>query len=302
MALDLTEITTSISKFGGKIFRKRVNAATFKADFVLMTRVKIPVPLPKLSIIGGPRPYREQVDSAGNAIKFSDRLLTVYQSKWDFPPIDPEKYRGTYLAQVEEGRLDPNKIPFYQYIVDQISKQYLAKINDEVVLDGVYNASGSTTAAIATGIGTLIDADTDIVPIVTGAITSSNAVDKVELMYDSAPSWMKEEGAESVIFCSHAVLALYRKHYRNLNGFAFDKNEKGEYTLDGTNCRLVARSWMGTSQRLILTAGDNLHCGMDTDSVEFYPTVRLNLLDVRVMLPIGFQYADSEAIFTNDQN
>jgi hypothetical protein len=156
MAIDLSAISTDLNKFGGAVIRKRVNSPSFKDDVVVMPKVKQPVPLPKLSISGGPRPYRTQRDTSGNGIVFTDRRLIVNQSKWDFPDIDPEVYRNTYLAEVASGKLDPNNIPFWKYIMDQIAVQYMAKINDEVVFAGEFDASGSATADIATGFGTIV--------------------------------------------------------------------------------------------------------------------------------------------------
>lgn len=306
MGIDVTSISTNLVKFGGSIMKKRVTKAKFTADFEVLRKVKQPVALTRLHTTGGPRPYRAQRDQSGNGMKFTDRKLTVLQSKWDMDDFDPEVYRNTYLAAVEDGRLDPNKIPFYQYIAEKISEDYMSKINDQVVLNGEYDAAGTTTADIATGVGTIIADEITgggLTPITTGAITSANAVSKLELIHNALPAWMKEEDGGATIFVSYDVLQKYKENYRSTYGFTFKPNEVGEYVIDGTTTKIVARSWMGSSQRLICvpTNKKNLYFGCDTDGIEFYVTPDLNILKVRVMFPLGFQIADLEAIFVNDQ-
>jgi hypothetical protein len=302
--IDVTSISTELNKFGGSLLKKSVNQAKFKADFEVLRNVKQPIVLPRIATVGEPRPYRPQRDETGNKVKFSDRRMVVMQSKLDMEDFDPEVYRNTYLAAAADGRLDPNKNPFYSDLLNKIDEDYWAAINDKVVLAGSYNASGTTAADIATGIGTLIAAEItagEIVPITTGAITNANAVAKVETLHNALPAWMKERGA--TIFCSYDILQKYKENYRATFGYTFKPNEMGEYMLDGTQTKLVARSWMAASQRLICVPSDkkNLYFGTDTDSMEFYATPVLNLLQIRVLFPIAFQIADLDALFVNDQ-
>lgn len=297
MTPDLSALTTSFVKFGGKIFMKNVNDADFKGQGILVYKnVKAPIPLTKLSGQGNIRPYREQDDTSGNGVAFTDRILTVYQSKWDMD-VDPEKYRNTYLASDQE-------IPFYQFILEQVAKEYLAQINDSAAYLGSYNAAGSTAAAIATGWGTIIAAEitaTNLTPVVTGAITTANAVDKVELVAKDAQvkAWMRNKGF--VVYCSFATFDKYCTHYRTLNGFQFQPGNKNEYWIDGINARLKPVSWMGTSSRLIATIENNLAVGTDGESVKFAATARRNIIELRPMMPIGFQIADLGAMVVNDQ-
>src|SRR5690348_1845786 len=97
MAIDVSALSATINKMGAPVFMSKVNSWEPGDDFDMYKNVKIPVALTKLSTAGSPRPYRAQKDTGGNDAVFTDRILTVYQSKWDFN-FDPETYRNKYLA------------------------------------------------------------------------------------------------------------------------------------------------------------------------------------------------------------
>jgi hypothetical protein len=290
---DVSTLASAFVEFGGKIFTKQVNEWVVDPFIDVYKSVKTPQVLPKLSAVGNPRPYRAQDDNV-DGTKFTDRTLTVYQSKWDYE-IDPEAFRNKYLATKEE-------VPFYEHIINQVAKEYLSQIYLNTLYLGSYNAAGSTAAAIATGWGTTIAAEITgltLTPIATGALATTDAVTKVELFVTALPSWMKER--QAVIFCSYATFEKYRAHYRTLNGYGFNPLN-GSYKIDGyPNMELKPVAWMGTSARLIATVPGNLIIGTDGDAVQIAATARRNIIEVRQMMPVGMQIADLEAIYVNDQ-
>jgi hypothetical protein len=301
---NVAAISTGLVEDGGKIFTQMISEADFMKDLEFIRGVKIPIALPKIEVTGGPRPYAASQETSGNAVVFSDRQLVVNQSKMDFPAIDVEIFRNKYLAKVQNGEFDPSVVKFSTFIAREAVRKYLAKINDEVIWSGSYNAAGSTTAAIATGFGTIIAAEIvagNLTPYTTGAITAANAVTKVEEFNNQLPSYLKSQ--KVIIDCSYDVFQKYRTHYRTLNAFAFKPNERNEYQLDGSNTILVPRTWMGSSQRLVARPDieKNLYFGVDADSVQVFATPRLNLIDVRLMMPLGMQIGDIKAIWVNDQ-
>lgn len=295
MTPDLSLITAAFVEFGGDIFMRNVNDWNIDPAIAVYKKVNKPQVLPKMSAVGVPQPYRVNDDSGVQGVQMTDRTLLVYQSKWDYD-VDPEAWRNTYLANDEEN-------PYYQFILNQIAKEYLAQLNDITIYNGVYNAAGVTPVDIATGWGSIIAAEIlagNLVPVVTGVITAANAVTAVETLAAGAPTWMKEK--QTTIFCSWQVFEFYKVHYRSAFGFSFQKRENGEYMVDGyANMRLKPVSWMGTSQRLILTAHGNLIVGTDADSVSVHASTRRNLIEVRQMMPIGLQIADLEALVVNEQ-
>lgn len=301
MALDLSAISTELVKFGGQLLMKRVNTFEPSKDFLVYRNVKGSIALPKLSTVGEPRPYRKDEDYTSNDAKFTDRTLTVHQSKWDHT-MDPETFRNTYLAMSADPRFDPNNLSFFQYIAQKISDDYLANINDKVVKDGVYNAAGTGAADLADGLAKLFALAVtagDLTPVATGTFNGANAVFKVEQLAASLPAWMRQMGFK--IICSYTAFDYYKTHARVLNQFIFDQNATEVFKLNGYKATLEPRSWMGSSLGLIATIDNNLVMGTDGDSAIIHATPLLNLIKLRLMMPIGFQIADTDAIAINDQ-
>lgn len=257
------------------------------------TNVKSPQALTKLSAEGGLRPYRSQ-DDFTTGPKFTDRTLTAYMGKWDFD-FDPENFRNTYLAE------NPDQ-PFEQAAVAQVSKTFLDQLYRLTLYPGIRNAGGTGAADLFNGWGKIIADEitaTTIAPVVTGAITTANAVTKVEQVADAVPLWMMEGGCK--ILCSYDVFKKYAAHYRTLNGFQFQKNALGEYALDNRRASLVPVAFMGASQRLVATVDNNLVFGTDIEGVHIHATPHLNILQIRLMMAGGCQIQDLEALVVNDQ-
>jgi hypothetical protein len=58
---------------------------------------------------------------------------------------------------------------------------------------------------------------------------------------------------------------------------------------------------MGTSQRLIATIPNNLVLGTDIEAAQVYATPHLNIIETRLMMPLGCQFQDLGAMAVNDQ-
>ncbi len=279
---------------GSSVYQKALLGWDIKSLGVqVRVNVKSPQNLTKFDTDGEPMPYRAQDDF--NGATFTDRVLTAYPSKYD-QQIDFVELYNTYLAEMPE-------FPFEQYALQQGAKKFLSKLMTDTLWLGVRNGAGTTAADISDGWGKKIAAAViagDIVETATGAITSLNAVDKVEIIADAASVMMKQAGFK--ILCSYDVLEKYRKHYRTLNAFGFNKNERGQYQLDGINAVLVPAAFMGTSQRLVATFDNNLIFGTDIDGLTNYPTMHLNLLQNRILMNVGCQIRDigSEVFVVND--
>lgn len=292
---DLSALTTDFVNFGGKILMNNVNKLDLEGQGILVLKnLDKPEVLPKMSATGNPRPYRENDDSASQGVVFTDRTLTVRKAKWDFL-YDPELYFNTYLAK---GAKDP----YYQFSLNVLSEAFMAAINDSVLGAGTYNASGSTAAAIATGFLTNIAAEitaTNITPIATGAVTSSNAVEKVDVMIAALPEWLVQKGG--VVLCSRTVFNYYVQRYRSLYNFQFKANADGEYQIDNyPSWKLKVASWMGSSNRLIATAKDNLVVGFGS-GMRIAASTSRNLIEGRILTEVGCEIADLSALKVNDQ-
>ena len=291
------DVSALASSFVGSasIFKQNLLKWDLRSQGVqIRTNVKTPQALNKLSAVGGPRPYSTG-DNFTTGPKHNDRLLTAYQSKWDYE-FDEENYRNTYLAEL------PENMSFEQAAMQQVADTYLDSLIKNTLYLGVRNGAGTAAADIANGWGKIIADEivaTNITPVVTGAITSANAVTKVEQVADATQIWMKKKGYR--IYCSYQMFQDYATHYRTLNGFQFQPNVTGGYRLDNRNAILTPADFMGTSRRLIATVDGNLVFGSDAEQVQVHATPYLNYIKVRLMMPVGLQIQDLEALVVNDQ-
>jgi len=296
---DLSKLTTSFVQFGGKILRKHVNGMNLKGGITPYLGVSVPQAMTKLSALGGPRPYREQDDTDGNGAEFSDRTLNVFQSKWDFN-VDPEVYRGKYLAAVQMGA---TKAPFYEYIIDQVGTEYISAIGNVTVGKGVRNSNGSGAIDIADGWITIAatecaKANPELIAKAIGAINATNGVEKVETFAESQPAWWREKGF--VIKCSWGTFDAYKKRYRTLNGYKFEPNESGKYALDGMSNVFLEPVAFITNDGLLGVVYDALAYGTDGDRIQVAASMRRNIIEVRLMMPVGCEFEDIECISVSD--
>lgn len=296
---DLSAITTAFVEMGGPVFGKRVLEWRIRSQGIqVRTNVTKPQVLTKLSAVGGPRPYRSQDDTSGNGVKYTDRTLTVYNSKWDHD-FDPEEYRNTYLG---DGVHD---MSFAQAATNQLAKEYLDSIIKNTLWLGVYNASGSTPAAICTGWGTLIAAEitaTNLTPITTGATTDSNAVANAEAMVEGAPAFLRDSVEPLILYVPFHIFDSYTKNYRTLNGFGFAQSVTGDYKMDNKNVIIRPVAWIpNTSERMVLTVASNLVFGTDIESVQVAASMRRNIIESRPMMAAGCQIQDLDVLVVNDQ-
>jgi hypothetical protein len=293
---DLSTLTSSFLELGGPIFGKEVLAWNLRAQGVqVRTNVNKPQAMTKLSAVGGPRPYRSADDTSGNGSKFTDRVLTAYQSKWDYD-FDPEEARNTYLADAPEAN-------FAEYSNQQVAKEYLDQIIRNTLWSGVRDAAGTDAADICDGWGTIIAAliaATTITPIATGAMTNSNAVELFEQMVEESAMIMRERA--TIIYCSYQSFDKYTKNYRAINGVQLQRSLTGEYPLDNKMAVIRPVSWLGTSGRLVHTVANNLVFGTDLEQVQVAATQRRNIIEVRNMMPAGCQIQDLDVLSVNDQS
>lgn len=292
---DLSKLTTDFVRWGGRILRKHVSGMNLKSGITPYKNVKEPQAMTKLSAQGGPRPYRDQDDVEGNGAKFEDRVLNVYQSKWDFN-VDPEKYRGKYLAS-------DSKAPFYEYILDQVGIEYMSAIGNITVGKGKRNATGAAAIDIADGWITIAANECakdnpELVAKAIGAIDSTNAVAKIEAFATAQPDWWREKGF--TIKCAWKTLDAYKNNYRDKHGFTFKPNQSGSYTLDGMDNVILEPVTYIKNDGLLGVVYDALAFGTDGDRIQVAASMRRNIIEVRLMMPVGCEFEDLECISVSD--
>ncbi|MFA6261076.1 MAG: hypothetical protein WC760_06390 [Bacteroidia bacterium] len=158
-----------------------------------------------------------------------------------------------------------------------------------------------------TGIGTLIADEitaANITPITTGAISASNALDKLEVMYNDMTAAHRKVGG--IVRVGPDVFRHYINHERDVFGAtATSQTGDGRKYLYGTGNKWEVRecNWMGASGRVIMTQFDNLIGG--TNLVEM-PGVTKTIETLHgtksvSKFLIGFEIADLENLYVNDQ-
>lgn len=278
-------------------------------DITVIPGIKNRLKLTKLTVKDGVRGYREDFDSSDDDLTYSGRDLDVELLKRDMK-INPLKYRSTWMSEVMRPGVNPDDIPFAQFVNNAIMEQIAQEVNK-----GSYMAAKgdmSTLAKSFDGLGTLIanaitaetaTAGTGLVPVATGAITNTNAVGKFELMTRSMAPEFREAGFEHYV--SLDVADKYNDDYRERYKKYVAMNDDGTFFIDNTakRIKIVPVTWMGNSQRIITTPKLNLLAGVDAlgDMDKILTDVELEIIKYRILFAMGFQIRDLKAIKVNDQ-
>jgi hypothetical protein len=302
---DISALSAYAGTYEQALFSTLVNGMDAANDLTVYPNVKDTIKLTKLTAGGGARPYRPQHDPNEDALAYTGRDLSVKIGKLDLL-VEPLKYTNTWMSQAMGAGTNNNDIPFAQYTWEQVMKELAEEINDNTVWAGTHNANGTEAVDIATGLGTLIEAEIEyetLEPVTTGAITNENAVAKFELMMKAMPVAYRNRGFS--IYCSYSSFDKYQEDYREKFKKYVEMNEAGQYTLDATSRRvnIVPCSWMGTSSRLVATPKENLLLGTDllSDFNKINTVQDVWTIKAGIAFKIGFQIRDLAALRVNDQ-
>ena len=308
-----TPDTSALAAYTGaheqKLFSTLRNALDISTDITVVPGIKNTLKLTKLTVRDGVRGYREAFDAADNDLEYSGRDLSVELLKRDMM-INPLKYRNTWMSHVMQDGVNPSDIPFAAYGSEQSAIKIAQEINDNAYL--AKKGDSSSVATTFDGLGTQIaaaiaaetaKAGTGIVPVTTGAITSSNAVHTFEMMTKAMPIAFRRAGFN--LYCSYDLFDKYNDDYREKYRKNYESNEDGVYYIDTTSrkIQLVPCTWMGSSQRIIATPKDNLLCGVDAlgDMDKIHTDIELEIVKWRWIFALGFAIRDLDAIKVNDQ-
>ena len=141
--------------------------------------------------------------------------------------------------------------------------------------------------------------------ITTGSVTDSNALTKIELMYNAMTVAQRNVGG--VVWVSPIDYACVLNHYRSLYPH-FVSNSNGDDTLyifgSGKKWPIKQATWLGTSRRIIFDIQNmNLMAGTNLASIpgitNYVPT--LHGYDAVSKFMLGGEIADLEVLYTNEQ-
>lgn len=160
---------------------------------------------------------------------------------------------------------------------------------------------------ISDGWGTIIAdeiTNSNLTPISTSALTSSNALDKIELMYNGMTEAHRKIGG--VFYLSPAKYRNYVIHERTVFGTqATPDMGTGVKTVYGDpKWTIKPATWLGTSGRVIATQPENLIFGtnLEADLGKISKSVEtLHGSDHVIKWRQGAEIADLETFYVNDQ-
>lgn len=311
-ALNITELNTKLGAYfrkdKGQIFTKMLLGMNIDDRFEIWDDCKDEVPLPNLTITDLVKPANNTTfQPTSNALAFGARILKVRPWKVDLQivPADLEK---SWLGAYKKKGSKVYDMPFEQYVMNHIIEKVQENLRLKSLFKGVYNAAGSTPIDVMDGLLTLIASEitaTNIAPVATGAITSTNVVDKLEQTYDALGEAYK--GIPTIALVSPQIFSWYKRKYRL--DFGGNQDYAGmplmETQLDGTLCTIKSEPGLGTSQRVIVTPKENLVYGVDSigeendiNSQVFERTIKL-MIDAKS--GTNFKRIDAELLAVNDQ-
>lgn len=152
---DLSAITNYSATNQKALIASLVNGLDIAQDVMVHPGVKNKIPMPKLKVGNGFRPYSGTEAYRQKNLKYTDRFLEVKVGVRELL-IDPEDYRSTYLIhQTSPGSNAAKKeIPFAPFMWEQVIKGVQREINDETAykgFDGSATADYSGAGAYAVG-------------------------------------------------------------------------------------------------------------------------------------------------------
>jgi hypothetical protein len=310
-SLDITALAASLGAYHRE-HRDELSAEVlldddFTEDMEVMDDVTDEVPLPDLSLTDIVQPGIDKTfNPTSDAIKFNARKLKVRDCKVDLL-LEPWKLEKTWLGKMKKAS-DPMELPFEKFIFDYINSKIKENVRLKALWKGIYNAGGATPADIFNGFLKIIADEitaTNIAPVVTGAITAVNVIDKVELTYDALGEAYK--GVPTVMKCSPTIFTWYARRYRLDFGSNQDYNgqpKKKRILIDGTQCELVAEPGFGTSQRLVTTRAENMVYGVDSAkgyNVDVQKSDRQLKVLIDFKAGVEFKQIHARGLAVNDQ-
>jgi len=285
-----------------------INDVTFLPD------VKNKMILSHFEIDNIVKPFKAEFEAKPDAFRFKPRELDVKLGKAELTVI-PEDYRQTYLASMMPKKgvaREPGDImPFEQYIWEGIFSKFGEELNDSTSYFGDYNPAGNAAVDVADGYGKIIDdlVDDDlIVPQTLGTINNTNALDKFKLLWRNVPNKYRTSRWKWQMYMSMSKYEAYEEYLESKNY----NTGRGEDMLNPVYlrqsrglCELKPVSWMGNSNRIILTPKLNMLMGADALTGDL---AKANIIqqmwgfDIGVAAALGFQVRIPGLMYINEAN
>lgn len=302
----------AIQQYGGKYapgIIGQIFARLDVADITVLTNIKGKTHFSKLSVGKGLKPYTGNF-TPEDKLTFTLRTVDPQMFQFDVS-IEPKKYRLQYTTEMIGKGATDQAIPYENFTWQKITEEVADEIINALYLGQKGGSNSDKAKNVFDGFKKRLEelATAGYGPIVTGSITSSNAVTKLETFYTEAmaarPQW-REKMVN--LYCSYNMLDKYTDHYRTL----FNGNDPQNWSDSPKDVYLKKNKgkvkitpviWLGTSDRLILAPKENLV--MATDSLSDLTAINIvkgvYKLDAGITGTIDCQIIDEEAVWYNEQ-
>lgn len=250
--------------------------------------------------------YGRDFAPKADAVDFAPRVLNVADAKVDLKFV-PKDMESSYLGRARRQGQDSMDMPFIGFILERI----LAKVASEQEV-AYWRGIAAGTPAATDALTALFDGFSKIIadeqtasnltPVVTGALTNTNAVGIIESMYTELGSQYQDVQVD--IFMNPSTRIKLIQDYRERYG-KYVVLADGSIKLDIGNA--IYHSCPGMKDNaVIITPMENLHYGydgaMDSSMFNFEQEDRAMKLwmDFKMGVQIGIVHDD--IIVTNDQH
>lgn len=242
--------------------------------------------------------------NATQPLTLTQRYLTPEFGKMDLELVPLALYPQYLARNRAAGRADQYQMTFEEYLIEDLTNQIRSKLEALTIWQGDRNFATKTALGIATGFLTLVAdeiAATNITPYATGAITASNAYDKITAMQDQVPAEL--QGQPLKCFVNPTIYKWYCRDYQATFGPLPYNTQFDKVFLDGSQIELVPRPGMGSSQRIIITPQDNIFLGfeLESDVERIRVEASKRVLNVMADFAIGCQFGRLDYVLVNDQ-
>lgn len=250
-----------------------------------------------------------------SSVAFDAEELKLRKVKLDieFTADDLEKYFESWRVEWNEIGRDEAEWSFPRYLYEVIMMPKIIEEENRNAFKGVFAAPTPGTAGVSLssvdGLEKKLQdgvAAGKIVEIVTGALTISNAVNKIETFADGLPELVRNLPGR--ILCSHTYERFYARNYRELfgtgNGVAGNQNTG--LLVDFSNKRVEGRHYLAGSEGLIFVPDNRPNLVWGTRSgFPTMPQIRWKHDGIRVVKGTAewyrfFGYEFPQEVFIND--
>lgn len=149
---DLSLLAAYPGEYRLELIKKLYNALALESEGIsVVPNVKSAMPLHKLVVKKGAKPYTGTFKSKGGDIAFEPRVLSVDKAQRDLS-VEPSKYLQTFMEKLRGAGENTNNmtIPFAQHMWEGVLEELATEINLETVFHGVgkagFAAYGAGTA------------------------------------------------------------------------------------------------------------------------------------------------------------